>query len=177
MLKTICKNYFTCWPAVECGIFNSVERWYCCLKKGKSRMIYTATRRTGTRRKKITMTPLTNQSESRIRLLMVVKSATASFNYLKIVKSGAIGISLHLTPQPTNCRTATASVMCRPFLRIEEVLPAFPPLENGFTSTLQSPCPCGHIQRGSHAELPKVRGCGLLWEESWWHRATGLPAE
>lgn len=149
------------------------------LKRGNVEWyIYTATRRTGTCRKKITMTPLTNHSKSRICLLTVVKSATASFNYLKIVKSGAIGINLHLTPQSTNCRTAIASVMSRLFLGREEVLPAFPPLENGLTSTLQSPCPCGHVQRGSHAGgLPKARACSLLWEESWWHRATGLPAK
>jgi len=43
MLKTICENYFTFWPVVECGFFNSVEQQYCCLKKRKLRMIYTST--------------------------------------------------------------------------------------------------------------------------------------
>lgn len=143
--NVMCKNYFNFWPMVECGIFNSVEQWYCCLKKVKCRMIYTATWRTWTCKKKRTMTALTNQSKSRICLLIIVKSATTSFNYFKIVKSESIEISFHLTPQSTICFIAIASVTSRPFLRIEGMLPTFPPLENGFSSTLWTPCSCGQI--------------------------------
>lgn len=49
------------------------------------------------------------KSKNIICLLISVKSATASFNYFKIVKSGAKGLSFHLTSQQTNYLRATVA--------------------------------------------------------------------
>lgn len=81
------------------------------------------------------------------------------FNYLKIVKSGAIRSSLHLTPQPQNCLVAIASIISRPFLWTEEVAPTFPPLENVFFSP---PCPLWtHIEGVTQRTTSQSEGLQL----------------